>query len=438
MSKALSVIERTKALLNDNSFKAAHRCNSCFFSRKRILTFCVLILLILQKSLKSVQLTLNEFFDKMDTDLITVTVSAFTQARSKMLHTAFIELNRKAVVETVYENDEYGTFRGFRLLGIDGSKIILPNVHDIRQFFGSVRIANQYEITRGEYPVGTASVLYDLLNNIAVDSLLDHAKAYEVDPAVEHLQDYQKADDLIIFDRNYPSYRFLSFLISDGISFLGRCSRKSFREAREMFGKKKVQSFTVTLKPHHTKKKQIGELGLPMKIRVRFVSVLLDTGEVEVLVTSLCDEVLRPAEIFKELYNIRWGVETFYGIIKNRLNLENFTGRTVESVRQDFYSTVFISGLESVLTEEAQKKLSDKDNENKYHQTVNKTVSFNAIKNHVINLFFKEQDTEILLDKLTRLFMTNPVCERKNRKFPRIKRPRAGLNYHKRLKKIVF
>lgn len=267
---------------------------------------------------------------------------------------------------------------------------------------------------------------------------MDHGKAYEVDLAVEHLQDYKKADDLIIFGRNYPSYRFLSFLIFNGFNFVGRCSRSSFKEAREMFGKKKIQNRTVTLKPHHTKKKQVEELGLPVKIRVRFVSVLPDTGEVEVLVTSLFDEVLWPAEIFKELYNIRWGVETFYGIIKNRLNLENFTGRTVESVRQDFYSTVFITGLESVLTEKAQKKLSDKDNENKYHQTVNKAVSFNTIKNHVINLFFKEQNTEILLDKLTRLFMTNPVCKRKNRKFPRIKRPRAGLNYHKRLKKIVY
>jgi len=101
MSKALSVIERTKRLLNDDSFIADHRCNPVFFTRNRTLTFCILIILMLRKSLKSVQLVLNEFFDRMNTGLITVTSSAFTQARSKMLHTAFIELNRESVIQTV-------------------------------------------------------------------------------------------------------------------------------------------------------------------------------------------------------------------------------------------------------------------------------------------------------------------------------------------------
>jgi len=438
MPEAVLVIDRIKSLLNDDSFRADHRRSPNFFTRNRILTFYMMILLILRKSLKSVQLVLNEFFDKMDTDLITVTASAFTQARNKMLHTVFVELNRKAVVETFYENDGYEKFRGFRLLGLDGSKVILPNEHEIRRFFGSVRIANQHESTRGEYPIGIASVLYDLLNNIAIDALLGHAKSSETELATEHLLSYQRADDLLIFDRNYPSYLFLAFLIQNGIGFVGRCSRSSFREAREMFRKKNVRSRIATLEPHHTKKKQIMELGLPLKIRVRFVSVLLETGETEVLVTSLCDESLYVPEDFGELYNIRWNVETFYGTIKGRLCLENFTGKTVESVRQDFYSAVFISGLESVLIGKAREKLAVKNNKNKYHQTVNKAVSFNAIKNHIPDLFHKKQETEILLDKLTRLFMTGAVCKRKKRKFPRKKRPRASLNYHKRLKKIVF
>jgi hypothetical protein len=438
MSKAMLVIEKTKALLNDDSFKADHRCNSDFFTRNRILTFFMLILLILRKSPESVQLVPNEFFDKMDTDLITVAASASAQARSKMLHTAFIELNQKAVVETVYENDGYEKFRGFRLLGLDGSEVILPNEHEIRQFFGSVRIANQHESTRGEFPFGIASVLCDLPNNVAIDALLGHAKSSEIELATEHLLSYQKANDLVISDRNYPSYRFLAFLIHNGIGFVGRCSRSSFKEAREMFRKKDVRSQIATLEPHHTKKKQIMELGLPLEIRVRFVSVPLGTGETEVLVTSLCDESLCVPEDFGELYNIRWNVETFYGTIKGRPDLENFTGKTVESVRQDFYSTIFISGLESVLIGNAQERLAVKDNKNKYHQTVNKAVSSDAIKNHIPDLFYKEQETEILLDKLTRLFMTGAVCKRKKRKFPRKKRPRASPDYHKRLKKIVF
>ncbi len=52
-----------------------------------------------------------------------------------------------------------------------------------------------------------------------------------------------------------------------------------------------------------------------------------------------------------QLYGVRWGVETFFSRIKGRLCLENFTGKTVESVRQDFWSTVFISNFETLATE---------------------------------------------------------------------------------------
>jgi len=438
MSKSMLVIGKVKSLLDDDSFKAGHRCKSNYFIRNRILTFCVLILLMLRKSMKSVQMVLNEFFDEIGTDLITVSAGAFTRARSRMIHTAFIELNQKAVVETTYENDGYEKFWGFRLPGLDGSKIILPNEHDIRQFFGAVRIADRHESTQGEYPVGIASVLYDLLNNIAIDALPGHGKSSETDLATEHLPNYQKADDLVIFDRNYPSYFFLSFLIYHGTGFPGRCSRSSFKEARKMFSKKKVQSRIVTLSPHHTGKKQIGEPGLPMEIRVRFVSVMPDTGETGVPVTSLCDETLCPTEKFRELYNIRRGAETFYGTIKERPGPENFTGKTIESVRQDFYPTIFISNPESVLTGDARKKPAAKDNKNRYHQAVNKAVSFNAIKNHIPHLFYTEQDIGFISDRLNKLFMTGAICKRKKRKFPRKKRPGSGLNYHKRLRKIVF
>lgn len=425
-------------MLNDHCFKDEHRRKSSFFSRNRALTFRALVVLMLRKGMKSMQLALNEFFERMDADLTPATSSAFAQARSKMLHTAFIELNQKAVVETLYESGEYERFRGFRLVGVDGSKLILPNEREIRSFFGTIKIANQHGTVRGEHPVCTISVLYDLLNNVAIDSILGHARSYEVDLAVEHVENFGKTGDLVIFDRNYPSYRFLSFLISRGMHFVGRCSRSSFKEAREMFVKHKQRSRAVKPRPHHAEKKRIENLGLPMEIGVRFVRVELDTGEVEVLVTSLCDEASWPSEIFKELYHMRWGVETFYGILKNRLGLENFTGKTIESVLQDFYSTVFVSGLASILTGEAKNKLAEKNGKNKYRQNVNKSVAFNAIKNQALDLLLKDLKPEVVLERLNKLFLGKPVSERRNRKFPRKTSPTASLIHHKRSKKIVF
>jgi len=109
----------------------------------------------LGKSVKSLQLVLNEFFAKLAINIaITVcSASAFVQARAKLSHKAFIELNQKAVVETFYTNGNYKTYRGFRLLAVDGSKVILPNEDKIIDYFGSINIANQLETTTGEYPV---------------------------------------------------------------------------------------------------------------------------------------------------------------------------------------------------------------------------------------------------------------------------------------------
>jgi len=115
-----------------------------------------------------------------------------------------------------------------------------------------------------------------------------------------------------------------------------------------MFEGKGRDSQIVTLFPPNIKETR--ELGLPTQIKVRFVRLKLDTGETEILVTSLIDEDLYITSDFKELYNLRWGIETFYSIVKTRLSLENFTGKSAESVKQDFYATIYITGLESILT----------------------------------------------------------------------------------------
>lgn len=209
MDCQIQVIQTVKALLQDPLFKQQHRVKPHDFSRDRQLTFIIVMLLILQKSLKSLQLILNEFFEKLTAGLIgiCVTASAFTQARQKWLHTAFIELNRKGIVEVYYTTSAYRTWHGFRRVGIDASKIRLPDTPSIREAFGTISISNQHEKDLGEYPWGLCSVCYDLLNEIALDTILAHGTAYEVDVAVKHLK-WIACADLLIFDRNYPSRGF--------------------------------------------------------------------------------------------------------------------------------------------------------------------------------------------------------------------------------------
>lgn len=384
--------------------------------------------------MKSIQCAVNELF--MALGIESVTAAAFSQARKRIRHTAFIELNERAVVKVLYRDGDYLCYKGFRVLAIDGSKIRLPETEEINKEFGQIVYTNgRNDEIKGCHTYAQGSVLYDVLNHVAIDALLGKATDYEVDLAIEHLKKTQNGD-LIIADRGYASYFFLARLSQAGRDFVVRCSSGSFKAATAMLAGEGAASQPVTLIAPQTKK-ELKELGLPKQLAVRFVRVLLDTGEYEVLVTSLLDEVEYPVSDFKELYWLRWGVESFYGVVKTRLQLENFTGRTVESIKQDFYATIYITGLESILTDQAEERLSQKNTKHAYH--VNKAVSFNAIKNQVIDLLYHESDLDLLLEKLTKLFLKNPSCTRKNREVPRRKSSdRVLLNHHKRLKKVCF
>jgi hypothetical protein len=134
----------------------------------RLLTFSVVVAIILRNGMKSLQNSVSEALSWLG--LGTASASAYSQARYKLKHTAFIELNRQAVVETVYCDDDYRRFWGFRVLAVDGLKIALPDTKDVRNEFGVI----------GEKPWALASVLYDVLNQVALDLLLGELETAEL------------------------------------------------------------------------------------------------------------------------------------------------------------------------------------------------------------------------------------------------------------------
>ena len=391
------------------------------------------MLLILRKSLKSLQNVLNEFFSILDNNLTIATASAFSQARKNLSHKIFIELNKSCIIEEYYI-EIHKTFREFRVLAIDGSRFILPNNKKIKDEFGLIKTSNQLGKHR-DYASGLVSVIYDVLNNIVLDSSINNCHSYETDLAIEHLK-HTKEKDLVITDRGYTSYNWLSHCYKNKVDFVSRCSRSSFKEARNMFKNNEISKIVTLKRPKPSRSRS---LDLPKEIQVRFVKVILDNGEIEILATSLLDEKEYSNDVFKDLYWFRWGVETYYDLIKNRLNIENFTGKSVEAVKQDFYSIVFLSNLESIFTKEAEKELEKKSFSNKNKQKVNKSISFNTMKNNIIELLLNNNDLDKLLIKMDKLFLQTPTQVRGNRQFEREKKkPQRALNYLKRVRKILF
>src|SRR5215218_7634844 len=107
-----------------------HRQRPEDFTRECVLTFPTVMLFVLQKSLKSLQARLHEFFWELaGPNAPAVEASAFTHARAKLKASAFFELNQ-TVLQTVYGSGYASLvqrWRGHRLLGVDSSLLRLPS-----------------------------------------------------------------------------------------------------------------------------------------------------------------------------------------------------------------------------------------------------------------------------------------------------------------------
>jgi hypothetical protein len=166
---------------------------------------------------------------------------------------------------------------------------------------------------------------------------------------------------------------------------------------------------------------------------------MLSTSEIEVLVTSLLDSDKYTTQMLKELYQAQRGIETLFGVLKERLKLDNFTGKTVIAIKQDFLAMLFMVGLESILTQTAELRLYKKSSLHKLTQSVNNMVSFNAIKNFLVELFYHCLPIDSLMKTLNSWFITDPTYRKRLREVIRKKSSaRVSLNYYKRIYKPCF
>jgi hypothetical protein len=436
----LALIETLRRQLGDGSFVAAHRVRVEDFTRQRQLSFPIVMLFALQKTVKSLQRHLHEFLDELAQGELfePVTAGAWTHARAKLKHTAFIELNRDCVLPAIYGEQParpVERWKGHRLVGIDSSLVRLPEHPDTFAEFTAVSVTNQHGQTGTRYPEGRVSVVYDLLNRVGLDARLEPSAISEVTLAIEQLA-AAKVGDVLLSDRGFTGYAYLAWHAKRGLHFVARCSSGSFLAAQELFRQNRAKrSVIVKLLAPLQQQADLAAHGLPLVLTVRFVSVRLPSGELEVLATSLLDAQQYPAAEFLALYHRRWAHETFHGLLKSRLDLENFSGKTPEAVRQDFHATVLLCNLESVLTASTNAALQQAARP----QQVNHAVSFHALKHELLPLLYSDEPAERVVRKLQSWFAGAPVDVGTERKPPpRTMSLARGYHFQRHIKKTVF
>ena len=439
----IQLIENLRTKLRDKDFLARHRVRPEDFTRQCQLTFPVLMIFILQQTIKSIQRHLHEFLDELSQGALfePLTSGAVTHARAKLKESAFIELNQSCVLPVIYGPEHpIHRWRGLRLLGVDSSLLRLPQSQKLGEHFGWKEARNQKGATGTRYPEARLSVVYDVLNRVGLETRLEPSTLGEVALAIEQVVCLQSGD-VVINDRGFSGFLYFAWILHQRAHFIGRCSKGSFLDAQLMFGlNRSNQSKTVWLHCPPTQKAECQRLELPLKIKVRFVSVRLPSGELEVLATSLLDQTLYPTEEFLRVYHWRWEHETFHLMLKSRLELENFSGETLEAVRQEVHAAVLMANLESLLSEPAQAALTEQNSPAIHPRQINRANSYHALKDQVLDLLYRDVPASTVINQLMKLFKGSPVPVRPDRKVPR--RPRISFHrsYHfqRRVKKIVF
>lgn len=387
---------------------------------------------------RAVQRELDSFFQKITSSEYTIreaTKGAFSQARAKLNEWGFIRLNEVAV-NTFYNEAEYYGWNGFRLLSVDGTRLMLPNHPTVKKEFGECSFGPKADSKRS---MAIGSMLYDVLNLITIDARLapykskNAKKSSESTLLHEHMPK-MKQGDLLLLDRGYPSIALFFLLKAQGVEFCVRMKGswwKVVRAFRESGDDEAIVSFTL---PSKDKGKLSGYPGWADKeLKCRLVKVELDTGEIEILCTSLIDMESYPIHQFKELYHFRWNEEEAYKLLKNRIELEDFSGKTAKAVKQDFHAKVFLLTLSAAYSHPIEERVREEykaDKHRKHDQKINRTNSIAMTQNILVGVFIKQQYKKALdaFDKI--VYSTREIIrpDRKNERKHRQKKP-YSMNY---------
>jgi len=410
-------------------FCAQHKLHKEHFTRNRVFTFGRLIAFQMNIATKSLSVELTRFFHRITGNIEEQSFSkqSYSEARMKFKHTAFIELNEDFVTG-YYADGDYKLYKGYRLIAIDGSRLLLPNTESMTNEFGIAENNNK------SVPMAMTSVAYDVLNHIAINAYMDKYATSERLLADRHLEKIRElmptSRDILLLDRGYPSVPLCAKMLVLGYNFVIRCNETGFLNEVKAFAQNGENDQLIEIdmmKGTLARRKRMEGIvqGHSMnKVQLRIVKIVLNNGTVEYLMTSLIDKEAVSLDELKALYHLRWNEETYFNFQKNVLEIENWSGKTPEAVRQDYYARVFSANLNSLLIEEAQEQVdaeTENNEERKYERyIINRTVATGILKDEMIEMLFTPKDQwEKKMDMLIESIKKHIVPHVPDRSFPR-------------------
>lgn len=387
------VLNTVRDSLTDPQFITEHRYQPADFSRNRILTFERVALSFLSGAVPSLRAGADALLRGLAVaGPLGVSKQAMSVAYRKFPFEAFIRLQEQVV--TTFEQQIPGKlWMGFRLVAVDGTKVRLPLDDELAEAFGTH--GNQTETER---PMALYVSHYDAQNGIPLGGELSPSFMGERFLA-ERLLEQRRANDLMLYDRGFPSFALFALHRHLDRRFCARLPL-SFCPAVTEFLASGQTDATVVWEGSRGPRKDCAALGIPeTPVKLRLLRVTLPDGKIEVLATDLFDRQAFPAHLFKDLYVRRWAVEEAFKAVKPALRLEQFRTRGVRAVYQEVYARFLILTLASIARALAQPTVTTHTQDRLHVYQVNFRAALSKLRSAFYRLWHPG-DTEPCLDLL--------------------------------------
>lgn len=322
--------------------KAAEKAGAGQPSRNRKLSWAGVICLLIGAEGGSLAKELH----RADID---VTPDAISQRRAQISPETFRDVFQRFNVSC----EDSGNFRGYRLLAVDGTSVNISRNPKAPSFVQNESAPNGYNQLH-------LNPLYDLCNKIFYDALIQpEPQKDEIGALIEMIKrNHFSEKTIIIADRGYESYNVMAHLLEKpNTDFLIRIKQNhsAMQEVVRlpMFELDCEIGFTITTtqtkedkekryiflqvpkksKPGAKTRRGRWDFPSPYQMKLRIVRFQLETGEFETIATSLPRTFT--LEDIRELYHLRWGIETSFRDLKITLLGEKVYGKGSSGIACD-------------------------------------------------------------------------------------------------------
>ncbi len=402
------------------------------FTRKRKIGPKEIILYNLNKKGLSTKMEEYQFFKI--TGYESISTPGMLKQREKLNPYIFEYLN-DGLLDVYYREckNEMKLYKGYILTATDRSEFEIPNTKTSKDCFGKTTSG----IKRAEATArAKVSIVIDILNKFVLDTQIAKNRTNDKKLSKIHREKIQQKlkeyKIISIKDRGYTSVEDMYYSIKNNIKFIQRLDSRMFnREIKQM----KSNDEVIEIEYEYNRIKYFKETAPELydyyinggTIKVRAIKIELES-ETEILLTNLDFSY----EEIKELYNLRWSVESTYHQLKENLKIETISSGKEIIVRQEILSQMLVYNIAQSHINVANSKI--KQEKYKHKMKINHNMAIGLLKDYFIYIIMETDDKKrlSLMDEFEELILKYLCPIRNNRKYKRNKQIKNKHRINKR------